>query len=251
MNPVVESLVAHRTIRSFRPDAIEDETVGAILEAGTRAATGGYFQPYSFIVIDDPKLIERIAPYSAPVAVLVVVDHHRFQRFLEFHDAVFPINSPLNLLLAYWDAVIALQNVVVAAESLGLGTVYIGDVPSKELGEPLGLPDDVFPAGLVVVGHPAQDPDRRRRLPAEAVVHHNRYHVPTDGQVRSWYRRYGEILEKEFDELPEEERAQLQRAGIGNGLQKFCRDMVGFFDRADHHVLTNLARGGFEIADWV
>ena len=250
MNQVIESLLSHRTIRSFRPDPIEEDMLNAILEAGTRAAT--HFQPYSFLVIDNNDLLVEIAPYETPLAILATVDLHRFQQYMALHDAEYPIDSAMNLFLRYWDAVLALQNVVVAAESLGLGTVYIGDAPGMDLHEKLGLPENVLPAGLVLVGHPAQEPPKepRYRVPLEAVVHRNRYIEPTADQLESWYGRYGETFDERYDGLPEDERAVLTDQGVRNGVQHFCHNVANFYRGVDKGVVENLRRGGFHINDW-
>jgi len=250
MNQVIESLLSHRTIRSFRPDPIEEDMLNAILEAGTRAAT--HFQPYSFLVIDNNDLLVEIAPYETPLAILATVDLHRFQQYMALHDAEFPIDSAMNLFLRYWDAVLALQNIVVAAESLGLGTVYIGEAPGMDLHEKLGLPKNVFPAGLVLVGHPAQEPpeDPRYRVPLEAVVHTNRYVEPTVEQLESWYGRYGEMFNKQYEGLPEAERASLAGQGVRNGVQHFCHNIANYYRGVDAGVVKNLRRGGFRVAGW-
>ena len=158
----------------------------------------------------------------------------------------------MNLLLRYWDAVLVLQNIVVAAESLGLGTVYIGDAPGMHLHERLGLPENVFPAGLVLIGHPdGKRPEKARyRLPMEAVVHRNRYLEPTEDQLEDWHDRYTEMFEKRHEELPDVERERLAADGIENGLQRFCRGVAEYFAGVDAAVLENLRRGGFRVADW-
>ena len=158
----------------------------------------------------------------------------------------------MNLLLRYWDAVLVLQNIVVAAESLGLGTVYIGDAPGMHLHERLGLPENVFPAGLVLIGHPdGKRPEKARyRLPMEAIVHRNRYLEPTEDQLEDWHDRYTEMFEKRHEELPDVERERLAADGIENGLQRFCRGVAEYFAGVDAAVLENLRRGGFRVADW-
>ena len=243
MNQVIESLLSHRTIRSFRSDPIDAEVVDAILEAGTRAATS--FQPYSFVVVDDGEILEQIAMYGAPLAVLVNVDLHRFGRYLDCHHAAIHIDSAFHLLHAHWDA-------IVAAESLGLGTVFIGRAHSMDLHELLGLPENVCPAGLVLIGHPdGKRPEKARyRLPMEAIVHRNRYRRPTQEQLEAWYGRYKEMFDRHYEALSDEEKQRLASEGVETGLQRFCH-LEGTFSReADAAVLANLERGGFHVADW-
>jgi FMN reductase (NADPH) len=250
MNAVIDSLLAHRTVRSFRPDPIDEETLRAILEAGTRAAT--HFQPYSFLVIDDADLLKEIVPLETPLALFVTVDLHRFQEYMALHDAEYPINSSLNLFLRYWDAIVALQNVVVAAESLGLGTVYLGHAPGIDLHETLRLPENVFPAGLVLIGHPAEEPPKepRYRVPLEAVVHRNQYVEPTADQLESWYGRYGKAFAKQYEGLAEDKRAALSEQGVKNGVQFHCHSTAEVYQSFEASVIENLRRGGFHVADW-
>ena len=163
-NPVIDCLMNHRSIRKFKPDAIPEATINTILRAGTRAATAGCMQPYAFIVLDDPKVLEQVGYVSSPLAVVAVVDLYRVKRYYELNDAPFYNDQAVNLLISYWDATIALHNVVVAAESLGLGGYYIGMILSQDLRETLGVPDYVFPAGLVALGYPDEMPDLAPRL---------------------------------------------------------------------------------------
>ena len=250
MNPVIESLKSHRTIRAFRPDRIDDAQLNAILEAGTRAAT--CFQPYSFLVIDDPEILKEIAMYAVPAAVLLTIDLHRYQRYLTLHDAPIHIDSAFHLLHVHWDAILALQNVVVAAESLGLGTVYIGRVHMMDLHELLELPENVFPAGLVLIGYPAGERSEKRpyRLPMEAVVHRNRYRVPTDEELEAWYGPYKELFDRQYENLTDEDRQRLAAEGVQSGLQRLSHLEGSFYQEADAATLGNLRRGGFYVDNW-
>ena len=233
INPVIESLLSHRTIRSFRPDPIDEETIDAIMEAGPRAATN--LQPYSFVVVDDAEILKEIAMYGAPLAVLVTIDLYRFGRYLEHGHAAMHIDSAFHLLHVHWDAILALQNVVVAAESLGLGTVFTGRAHSMDLHELLGLPENVCPAGLVLIGHSeGERPEKPRyRLPTQAVVHRDRYRRPTDEELEAWYGRYKEMFDRHYEALSDEEKEQLAAEGVENGLQRFCHLEGTCFREAD------------------
>ncbi|MDD5264791.1 MAG: nitroreductase family protein, partial [Candidatus Bipolaricaulis sp.] len=134
-NPVIDCLMNHRSIRKFKPDPVPGETIDTILRAGIRAATAGCMQPYAFIVLDDPKILEKIGYITGPLAVVAIVDLYRVKRYYELNDAPFYNDQAVNLFISYWDATIALHNVVIAAESLGLGGYYIGMVLSQDLRE--------------------------------------------------------------------------------------------------------------------
>jgi hypothetical protein len=151
----------------------------------------------------------------------------------------------VNLLIGYWDAIIALHNIVVAAEALGLGAFYDGTVLSKDVRHILGTPEYVFPAGLAWVGYPDQAPERRPRLPLESVVHRNRYHMPSDDELREWFRD----KDRRWDEIPAEARQRLEERGIHNFAQArtvghYTRDFIEGESRA---ILRHLQEARFTL----
>ncbi len=247
-NHVIESLKSHRSIRQFKSRPVEAHTLDLILQAGIRAATGLNLQAYSFIVVDDPDKKRAFGDepmFEAATAIVAVVDLYRLRRWLELNDVAFYLDHAYNLFLGLWDGLIALQNVVVAAESLGLGTVYIGSVLGRDLGQILGTPDYVVPAGLVLVGYPDESPDLRSRLPLEAVVHRNGYQIPTDDDIWAFYRD----KDREWDDLPEDERGELEAQGITNRAQQLTGGFYSaeYVARQSAALLDNLRRAGFKL----
>ena len=219
MNAVIECLLNHRSIRKFQDKPIEKDVLDTILQAGTRAATAGNLQHYSLIVVDDQvkkRALWDDEMLDAPTMIIAAVDEYRLKRWFELNEAPFYFDQLTNLLIGYWDAVIALQNVVVAAESLGLGTVYLGEILSKDLAGILDTPPYVFPAGCVLVGYPAEAPPLRPRLPLEAVIHRNGYHIPSDEEIKAWFKQ----KDQRWQELPEERRKKFEEQGITNWAQR-------------------------------
>ena len=249
-NPVLDCLMNHRSIRKFKPDQVSEETIETILRTGIRAATAGSIQPYAFIVIDEPELLKKISYINGPLAIVAVVDQYRVKRYYELNDAPFYNDQAINLMISYWDATIALQNVVVAAESLGLGTVYIGMVLSMNLQEALGVPEHVVPAGLVTIGYPDEEPKLRPRLPLEAVVHRNGYQIPSDEDVAAWYREGDEAWRNRFEnEWTDEQRAKFTKRGVTNRAQNWT---IGHYTEEftrtqSKGVLDNIRRAGFRL----
>jgi len=249
-NPVLDCLMNHRSIRKFKPDPVPEATIETILRAGIRAATAGSIQPYAFIVIDEPGLLKQISYIDGPLAIVAVVDQYRVKRYYELSDAPFYNNQAINLMISYWDATIALQNVVVAAESLGLGTVYIGMVLSMNLQEALGVPEHVVPAGLVTLGYPDEEPELKPRLPLEAVVHRNGYQIPSDEDIAAWYQEGDTVWQRCFEnEWTEERRAKLIERGVTNRAQNWT---IGhyteeFTRNQSKGVLDNIRRAGFRL----
>lgn len=243
-NPVIDCLMNHRSIRKFKPDPIDPETLDLILRAGTRAASAGNLQPYALVVIDNPKKLEKMR-FKAPAAIIALIDQYRLKRWFELNDAPFYNDQAINLFISYWDAVIALQNIVIAAESLGLGTVYVGMILSTDVQELLKAPKYVAPAGLVFLGYPDESPQLRPRLPLEAVVHRNGYHIPTDDEIRSFYRD----KDREWNEVSETKKHKLQEKGIHNYAQAITLGHYTpeFIKGESEKLIANIKKAGFRL----
>ena len=242
-NAVLECLLNHRSIRRFTSDPIDRETLRIITHAGTRAATAGNLQGYTLVVIDDRAKLSEWVPLKAAAAVISLVDTYRMKRWFELSEAPFHFDKPSSFLISYWDAIIALHNTVIAAESVGLGAVYIGGVICEDMGEAIGAPEYTFPAGLVLLGYPDEDPPLRPRLPDEAVVHFGGYHNPTDAEVRVWY----EGIDRTFADKTDAEKETLREKGIRNRAQQITlgRYNERIHDEMSAGIVDNLRRGGF------
>ena len=96
------------------------------------------------------------------------------------------------------DCGIFAQNVVVSAESLGLGSCYIGAIRNKigEVDEILGLPDLVYPVFGLCLGYPAQDPEPKPRLPLPVVLKQERYEDASDTDI---IRKYDNTVRHYYD----------------------------------------------------
>ncbi len=249
-NPVVDCLLQHRSIRRFKKQPLEPATLDLLLQAGVRAPTAGNLQQYSLIVVDDPekkRALWNTSLVDTPTIIISVVDQYRMKRWVELNGAPFYFDQPINLFIGYWDAIVALHNVEVAAEGMGLGTVYVGMVLSMDLGAVLGTPEYVFPAGMLLVGYPKEAPELRPRLPLEAVVHRNGYHVLTDGELRALFAE----RDREWEEMPQARRQRLEERGIHNMAQ---RATLGHYTRRfirgeSKGVLRNLKAAGFHLTD--
>jgi FMN reductase (NADPH) len=243
-NPVIDSLVAHRSIRKFKPDPVAAELVAAILHAGIRAATSYNLQNYALPLVDDPEKKDALGLAHAPLAVIALVDPYRLQQWFAAHHAgPSCFNQAHNLFTAFWDAIIVLQNIVVAAESLGPGTCYYGHTLGVDIQTLFETPEYVFPAGMVAIGHPDEWPPLNTRLPLEAVVHHNHYQLPSDQDIRRWYS----VCDAEWDTLSLEEKARLAQQDIHNIAQRVAKEgcFAQGIGQKSTDILRNLRRARF------
>ena len=188
MNEVLKQLYARKSVRVFTDREIAAEDKAAILRAATEAPTAGNQQLYTIIDVTDPALKDRLAvscdnqPFIA-TAKMVLIFCADFQKWYDaFLDAgCAPRKVGVgDLMLAVSDTNIAAQNAVTAAESLGIGSCYIGDIMENcEIHrEMLGLPEFVFPAAMLVFGYPTEQQLQRekpKRADMKHIVHENGY----------------------------------------------------------------------------
>ena len=177
-NTTIAAQMAHRTIRAYTDEPLGEDTVTTLLDVARHAATSAFQQQVTIIRILDPVVREQVYLASGQPYVggdrgelfVFVVDLHRNAVIRERAGVSLEPLERVNLFLqGVEDAVIAAQNVVVAAESLGLGTTYLGSIlgDPRRVIEALKLPERTFPLLGLLVGHPAQEPQYKPRLPRE------------------------------------------------------------------------------------
>ncbi len=206
MNAVIDLLKSHRSIRQFTDQPVEQTTVETLVEAGQAAATSSFIQACTVIQVSNPNTREKLAacaggqPYvaAAPVFLVFCADMKRHQLTCDMHDAQMQSGFTEQFITASLDTALFSQNLVVAAESLGLGTVYIGGLRNKiaEVADLLQLPDMVYPVFGLCLGYPAQDPEVKPRLPVNVVLKQDVYDdkadrdliTDYDAHVRDYYK---------------------------------------------------------------
>ena len=159
MNQVIQSLFERKSVRVFTDEPVTGEEKALLLECAFQAPTAGCQQLYTIIDVTDPGEKKELAelcdhqPFiaSAPVVLIFCAD---CQKWLEiYREAGIKPRRP-----GLGDALIAAQNVTAAAQALGLGSCYIGDILENEerVRELLELSEFVFPAALLVIGRPTE-----------------------------------------------------------------------------------------------
>ncbi|MGG5810258.1 nitroreductase family protein [Falsiroseomonas sp. CW058] len=185
---VVDSLLAHRSVRAFLPDALPAGALETLVAAASSAPTSSNQQAWSVVAVQDPARKARLAALSndqgfvarAPLFLCWVADLSRLERLGQAHGRRLEgLDYLEQFMVALVDAALAAQNAVVAAESLGLGTVYVGALRQQPeaVARELGLPPNAFAPFGLSVGHPdpAAPGGIKPRLPQALVLHHERY----------------------------------------------------------------------------
>lgn len=168
----IENIMTRTSIRAFTPEKLTDAEIETLLRAGMAAPTAVNKQPWDFVVVDDPALLDSLqaalskAPITRANCQQVIVVCGNMQKALE-GDAQ-----------AYWiqDCSAATQNILLAAHAMGLGAVWCGVLPIKErievVSAVLKLPSFVRPLCVIPVGHPAEAPQPKDKWKPEN-VHRN------------------------------------------------------------------------------
>lgn len=188
MNPIIHSLFDRKSVRVFTDREISPEEKEAIVLSAIQAPTAGNQQLYTILDITDPQVKQALVPLcddqpfiaEAKMVLIFCADCKKWYDAFRFAGCEPRMPGVGDLTLAMADTIIAAQNAVVAAESLGIGSCYIGDISEncEKTRALLHLPRYVYPACMVVFGYPTQQQTKRpkpQRSPLHTVVYENRY----------------------------------------------------------------------------
>ncbi len=199
-NDVVASLLTHRSVRGYKPDPLPQGTLETLIAAAQSAATSSNLQTWSVVAVDDPAMRAEMATIAnnqkhiveCPLFLCFVADVSRNER-MGLAEGVKLEGLPYleTFLVAAIDAALAAQNAVVAAESLGLSTVYIGAMRNNvtRVAEMLALPPGAVVVFGLCVGYPKPGAESsvKPRLPQPGILYRNRYDTSAESAIRAKY----------------------------------------------------------------
>lgn len=209
MNETIDLINKRVSLRKYADKEVSDEVLDVVLNSAMRAPTAGNVMMYSMIVVRDKEKKKKLAktcdnqPFiaNAPVIIIFLADAYRLNRYFKVsgveeycakkHEEV---RTPdlAQLFLAAGDAFIAAQNAVIAAESLGLGTCYIGDiVENYEIHrEIFNLPNWAMPVAMLCLGYYPEDYPRviQSRFDKKYIVFDEKYKDLSNDEFRDMYK---------------------------------------------------------------
>lgn len=162
-------LKGRRSIRRYRTDPVPDEMLEQVLEAGRWAPSASHRQPWAFIVVRDPEMLQQIAAHAAYYVV----------RWAHVAEAPLLIvlcgdcSSRVYSQFLHEDIGLAGGQMMLQAWALGLGTCWIGGLDREAIARTLNVPEGWEIVGLLTVGFPAEDPRAPRRKPLADIVHYD------------------------------------------------------------------------------
>jgi nitroreductase len=209
MNTVMETMLAHRSIRKFRAEPVSADTLTTLIRCGQAASSSSFIQACSVIHVTDPNHRQQIAEaaggqawvVAAPVFLVYCADLTRVNQACEQEGLGALQGHTEHFITATVDTALLAQNVLLAAESMGLGGVFIGGIRNNPqlVSDLLGLPGQVYPVFGMCLGWPDQETAVKPRFPVPVVLHEGRYRAghaadevaAYDAQMQDYYQSRG------------------------------------------------------------
>ncbi len=164
MNPVLQAIYNRRSVRHFTKEALEPELIEEVIKAGSWAPSGLNNQPWRFAVVTEHELKDRFIPLTkygrvieaAPCLIPVFIDKAAMYHPVKDHQAMGA----------------CIQNMLLAAHSLGLGAVWLGEIlkNAEKVRQLLGLPETLELMAVVAMGHPARTDQTSQRKTIEELI---------------------------------------------------------------------------------
>jgi len=193
---VIEQQLAHRSIRSYTGRPIPPEMLETLIRAGQGAASSSFVQAYSVIRVTRPDVRKTIAEAAggqiwierAAEFLVFCADLRRIEAACERAGRGKLEGWAEHGLAAVIDAALMAQNVLLAAESLGLGGVFIGGIRNdpERVAELLEIPRSVVPLFGMCLGWPADAPEVKPRLPVDLILHQDAYRDPPEAAIAAY-----------------------------------------------------------------
>lgn len=245
-NEMIQKQLSHRTIREFTEEKIPEEIFQQLMEVGRRTATANGMQASSIIRITDSEIKKEIAKVCnqeyvarAPELLIFIVDLYRNSQIAKEKDAYEESARDMdNFFSSFTDACLMAQNIVNAAESLGLGAVYLGSIlnDSEKICEILQLPQLTFPVIGLGIGYPNQEPQLKPRMDMKFRVFENQYNT---------FNNYLEEL-KDYDE---EMQTYYDLRDANRRVDSFTNQVITKFKNSNpkrQEILNTIKKMGFD-----
>jgi len=249
----LQILSNRKSIRNFKTTPIADNIAEKIVEIGQRAPSACNLQTYSVIWVKDAEIREKVwnacfAPNAirkAPLLFIICADLRRLAKALNYlgHDHCLKHGQGYALkLMSIVDAVLVAENMTIAAECYGLGSVFIGSaLANKKVIEALSLPKGVLPLTLLCVGYSDEQPPTRPRWPLKSILHIDQYRDVAEKEIDSSLEHMDLALEKEgyYRKYSGRKQAYRYRDHIKSKSDLKIRD------KEENEIVTAMKEAGF------
>ncbi|HCY84577.1 MAG TPA: oxygen-insensitive NADPH nitroreductase [Desulfobacteraceae bacterium] len=245
-NQTLDQIRRHRSIRRFKDRPVDSDTLSGLVSAAQCAATSHHVQAYTIIHVTDPENRQTIANLAgpqpwvarAPVFLVFCADLTRLVKAAQSHGIPPETGWAEQLIVATVDTALLAQNLMIAAESVGLGGVFIGGIRNdpETVAQLLCIPDQAFPVFGMCLGYPDETPEIKPRFPVDMVLKKDTFFGPNgepdpeedrsdmaefDSLLNAYYRRRSEKLkDRDWSKSLGEFTGQIIRPGMKAFLRK-------------------------------
>jgi len=242
MNPILQAQTAHKSIRQYKDQPIEETLLKQLIQSAQGAASSSFIQAYSLVQVTNKdnrkkiatlaggqKWVESAAEFLVICADLTRVEHCSLQQGLGKLEG-----NTEHFIAATTDATFMAQNLMLGAESVGLGAVFIGGIRNDpaQVAELLNLPDQVYPIFGLCLGYPDAEPDLKPRLPVDVVLHKDSY---DNTRCASDVKAYDAQMHDYYQSRGDNQKSSNWSEQTANAVQKKKRE----------HMLDFLQKRGF------
>ena len=171
---VLEAIKERRSIRAFTDEKVSEKDVERLIDAARWAPSAGNTQPLELVVVKDKEMKRKLSEAAlkqtfiqkAPVVIVVCADLNRSSR---------GYGSRGKNLYSLQDTAAATENILLAAQELGLATCWVGAFRDKEVAKAVKAPKNMKPVAIVPVGHPAERPLAPPKRFVNEIVHYETF----------------------------------------------------------------------------
>jgi len=226
MNKVMELLKSHTSVRKFTDKLVDEKLLHQIIQSSQYASTSNHIQAYTIIRIKDHDKKKTLAqlsgnqPYveDCPIFLVFCADLNRLGKACTMNNETIESNSTEVFIMATVDTALVAQNIMVAAESVGLGGVYIGGIRNnpQDICDLLQIPHHVYPVFGMCLGYPEKTNGTKPRLPLSLVLKEDTY--STDGDEEQ-LKEYDDLISDYYKERTNNKRSNTWSEGIATFLK--------------------------------
>jgi nitroreductase len=187
LNPLIETMLNRKSIRKYTEQVPSEEVLQAVVRAGQQA-------PFASQLCSVLLTRKKGVPFGAPLLFTICVDLHRMELVMEKRGWKMVTNDLSMLFFGIQDASLMAENMVIAAESYGMGSCFLGAAPyiADKIARKYKLPPRVFPLVQLVMGYPAENPPPRPRYPLKFTLFEDKYPEMTDDEVHEAMKQMDE-----------------------------------------------------------
>ncbi|MFX0073783.1 MAG: nitroreductase family protein [Candidatus Hermodarchaeota archaeon] len=247
-------MMKRRSVRSFKDQKIPQQIIDELTDVANNAPSGGNFQPLSIIIIQDDESRKQLSKFldgqpwvqNAPLSLIFCIDFNRMKKWASMSNTVFlGDNAFIQFLVAYTDVICAAQNVVILAESYGLGSIYVGTILGKinKVRKYFTVPKYVLPIISLSIGYPERIPENICKINKSVIIHKEKYENMNETDIIAAYNNKYEAFNVNIDEFFQEayvEALEYDKQLNGNMVKRVKERIEKFSVKNPAQFLFNL-----------